>query len=532
MIFLEHFFEQSASRAPDAVAVDDDGATTSYGDLEAYANRIAHYLIAAGVEPNDRVCILMKKNAATYAAVLGVLKAGAAWVPLAPGLPRGRLRQLFLQIDPKLIVADVQTLDEACSVRTTDGAAVALSGDLPLLVLGTTDSNAAAGIGSESDLAAHAGDRPVVDGRSPDDLAYIMFTSGSTGMPKGVMVLHRNIVQFLGHCHDFFGVAEGSRFAHHSDLTFDPSLFDLFYGWSCVGTIVPFNRSSYRINPMLFLRKSAINVWFSVPSAIANIVESGGLADPALSSIKHLLLTGENVSGKLVDAWYQACPDATLYNVYGTTETAIISHWYRIPRDIDPEKPVPVGHLLPGFRARLMDGDRIAAPGGVGECIDYGSQISPGYWGNDSETNARFVRDPLDPRMPQTWYRSGDLLRQRSDGLYEYVGRADTQVKVRGHRIELEEVEFALETHDLVAEAIVVPCGPKNEPNKARLLAFVAGRDGATEENLRRHLEERLPRYMVPMHYVIEGLPLVRNKNGKVDRLALTERAASDERYL
>lgn len=526
MNFLEHFFEQSASRVPDAIAVDDDGTTISYGDLEKYANRIAHYLIAAGVRPNDRVCILMEKNIGSYAAVLGVLKAGAAWVPLAPGLPEDRLQQLVGQIEPKLIISEVQTLDDARTARTTGGSG------LPVLVLASQDSNAGDGIGGEADLAAHSDDRPVVEGRSPDDLAYVIFTSGSTGVPKGVMVLHRNIVQFLDLCHDFFSVEEGSRFAHHSDLTFDPSLFDLFYGWSRAGTIVPFNRSSYRINPMLFIRKSGINVWFSVPSAIAGIVESGGLSDPALSSIKHLLLTGESVPGKLVQAWYQACPDATLYNVYGTTETAIISHWYRIPRDIDPDKPVPVGELLPGFRARLMDGDQIVAPGAVGECVDYSSQISPGYWANEAETRARFVGDPIDPRMPQTWYRSGDLLRQRVDGLYEYVGRADTQVKVRGHRIELEEVEFALESHTLVAEAIVVPCGPKDEPNKARLLAFVAGREGATEDDLRRHMEERLPRYMVPMHYVIEPLPLVRNQNGKIDRKALTERAAKDESYL
>ncbi|MBO21017.1 MAG: hypothetical protein CMM26_01365 [Rhodospirillaceae bacterium] len=526
MIFLEHFFEQSASRTPDAVAVDDDGATMSYGALEAYANRIAHYLIAAGVEPNDRVCILMEKNAGAYAAVLGILKSGACWVPLGSGQPEERLRQLVEKIDPKTIITDASTIGEAITIRD------ALGPKIPLLVLGSEDSNAGESIGSESNLATHLTKKPDVTSRSPDDLAYIIFTSGSTGMPKGVMVLHRNIVQFLDICHGVFGIEEGSRFAHHSDLTFDPSLFDLFYGWSRAGTIVPFNKPSFRINPLRFLQNSRANVWFSVPSAIASLVESGGLSDPALNSLKHLILGGEMLTGNLVRSWYDAVPDSTIYNVYGTTETAIISHCYRVPKDIDPNSPVPVGKVLPGFRVRLMDGNRLAPPGGVGECFDYGSQLSAGYWSNEAETKARFVEDPLHSRLPQVWYRTGDLLRLRSDGVYEFVGRSDTQVKIRGHRIELEEVEFALENHPLVAEAAVVPSGPKGKPNEAWLVAFVAGREGVTDDLLRRHLEDRLPRYMVPIDFIIEPLMLPRNANGKIDRPLLAERVSEENPQL
>lgn len=520
MNFLEDFFEVSAARWPDAAAVDDAGTVTSYRELDTRANRIAQFLVACGVEPNDRVCFLTEKNAGAYAAVLGILKAGACWVPLGSGQPRARLLQLVGSIAPKAVITDASHAEEALALRKTSCP------HAPLLILGSDQSDAGRTIGSESDLAAHAPDKPVVEGRSPDDLAYIIFTSGSTGTPKGVMVLHRNITQFIGLCHDFFAVADGSRFAHHSDLTFDPSLFDLFYGWSRGGTIVPFNRASWRINPLLFLRSAQVNVWFSVPSAIAGVVESGGVGDPALSSVKHLLLTGEAVSGNLVRAWYDAHPDMTIYNVYGTTETAIISHWYRIPKDVPTDRPVPVGTLLPGIRARLMDGNRVAAPGSVGECVDYGSQLSPGYWANEAETKVRFIRDPLEPNLPQTLYRTGDLLRQRADGLFEYVGRADTQIKIRGHRVELEEVELALEMHPLVAEAAVVADGPKDRPNEGRLVAFVAGRDGAAEDELRRHLEARLPRYMIPMHFVIEALPLPRNPNGKIDRRALAERAA------
>lgn len=522
MKFLESFFEDTALRSPDAIAVDDDGATVTYAELDARANRIAHHLVSQGVGPNHRVGILTGKNIHAYESVLGILKAGASWVPMGSDLPEQRLRHLASVINPTLILVETETLKTGLAARQTGGTTI------PLLVLGGACSNASDAIGAEAELEASSPEKPTVDNRSPDDLAYIIFTSGSSGAPKGVMVQHRNITQFLDLCDGFFGIGEGLRFAHHSDLTFDPSLFDLFHGWARGGAVIPMNKSSYRINPALFIEKTGVNVWFSVPSAITSIVESGGLENPALASVKHLLLTGEALPARVASAWYEAFPDTTIYNVYGTTETAIISHWYKIPKDHDPDQLVPVGNPLPGFRLRLMDGDVIVPPGEAGECVDYGSQISPGYWADEEETRAHFVRDPMDPRMPQTWYRSGDLLRLRPDGLYEYVGRADSQVKVRGQRVELGEVEVALERHETVAEAAVVALKPENSPHEARLIAFVAGRDGATSDALRDHLLKTLPRYMVPSRFIIDSLPLPQNANGKIDRRSLEKRAAGE----
>jgi len=519
MIFLESFFEITVVRSPDAIAVETDKSKISYQTLNKYSNQIAQYLVACGVRPNDRICIFTKKDVSAYAAVLGILKSGACWVPLSLGQPEERLRNLVQKIEPKLIITDGSTLTEARAIRDADTVS------LPILALNSDNSVAGQNIASESDISVYSSNKPEIEGRSMDDLAYIIFTSGSTGTPKGVMVLHRNIVQFIEICHDIFNIEEGCRFAHHSDLSFDPSLFDLFYGWSRTGTIIPFNKPSYRINPTLFLRELKVNVWFSVPSAITTIVESGGLKDPEVASVRHLILGGELLTGKLASAWYEAFPQSEIYNVYGTTETAIISHCYNVPKDIDPEKPVPVGTPLKGFRVRLMDGNTLVPPGGVGECVCYGSQISPGYWANEEETRAQFVPDPLDSRMPQTWYRTGDLLRLRPDGLYEFVDRADTQIKLRGHRVELGEIEIALESHPSVAEAAVIPLSHEDRPDGARLIAFIAGHVGATEDDLQEYLEDKLPRYMVPIDYVIEAIPLPRNRNGKVDRLALTKRA-------
>lgn len=518
LFYQQDFFERTAEARPEAPAVDDHGHITSYGDLEVRANRLAHLLRRMGAGPNQRVCILIEKNADAYAAVLGTLKAGACWVPLSGAFPHERLKFLVETLRPVALVVDGTHLAAARRLHE-DGLAV------PLVALG--DKAQGQGLPGEADLVALPTGRPDRDGFTPDDLAYIIFTSGSTGTPKGVMVRHRSTSQFLSLCEDFFAVPEGARFAHFSDLTFDPSVFDLFHGWARGGAIVPFNKRKYRIDPGLFLREQRINVLFTVPSVIASIRDSGQLDHPELESVSHLLLTGEALPPRLVRAWYDAHPRSRVFNMYGTTETAIVSHWYAIPADLDPEQPVPVGHPLPGTRVMLLDGDRPADPGEVGESVVAGSQLSPGYWANPFQTDAVFVPDPLDPVLPGRVYRTGDLLRARPDGLHVYVGRADSQVKVRGHRVELKEVEHAIERNEKVRDAAVLAIG--DEGYDKRLVAFVTGFKGLAEKTLSHELARSLPGYMVPSRIVIVEGDLPRNANGKIDRIALKTMAESKE---
>ncbi|MEO5335317.1 MAG: amino acid adenylation domain-containing protein [Magnetospirillum sp. WYHS-4] len=510
LFYQQDFFERTARSRPKAIAVDDHGTATSYGDLEARANRLAHLLRGLEAGPNRRVCILTEKNADAYAAVLGALKAGACWVPLSGAFPHDRLKFLIETLRPVALVVDGTHLAAARRLRD-DGLPV------PLVALG--DKAQGQGLPGEAELAAASPDCPGRVASTPEDLAYIVFTSGSTGTPKGVMVLHRNTTQFLSLCDEFFAIPEGARFAHFSDLTFDPSIFDLFHGWARGGAIVPFNKRKYRIDPGLFLRDQRINVLFTVPSVIASIRDSGQLAHLELESVSHLLLTGEALPPRLVRAWYDAHPRSRVFNMYGTTETAIVSHWYAIPADLDPEQPVPVGHPLPGTRVTLLDGDHPANLGEVGENVVAGSQLSPGYWANPFQTDAVFVPDPRDPVLPSRVYRTGDLLRERPDGLHVYVGRADSQIKVRGHRVELKEVEHAIERDERVRDAAVIAIG--DEGYDKRLIAFVTGRRGLAEKDLSHDLARSLPGYMVPSRiFVVEG-DLPRNVNGKIDRIAL-----------
>ncbi len=519
-VYQQDFFERSAEARPDAVAVDDHGATLSYGALEARANRLGHLLRDLGSGPNQRVCVFTGKNANMYAAVLGTLKSGGCWVPLSEAYPQDRLKFLLEVLAPKALVVEAGTLEAAKAARDALGA------DIPLLLLGEDGQGGAGADLGEAEVARQSDSRPARADCSPDDLAYIIFTSGSTGTPKGVMVLHRNTAQFLALCPDLFDIEPGARFAHFSDLTFDPSVFDLFHCWARGGALVPFNRRQYRINPGLFIREQQVNVLFTVPSVIASLADSGQLGDPALAGLRHLLLTGEALPPRLLRLWYDAYPESRIYNMYGTTETAIISHCHRIPSDYDPATPVPLGRPLPGTRIMLLDGERPVATGEIGESVVYGSQLSPGYWANAFQTDAAFVANPLEPSLPQKVYRTGDLLREGDDGLHYYVGRADSQLKVRGHRVELGEIENALMQLDGVRDAAVAAVSLSGGGYDNRLVAFVRGDFGGETDALNRHLSDRLPSYMVPSRIVpvLEDMP--RSPNGKIDRQALQRLAA------
>lgn len=523
--FLHSFFERTVDRMSKAVAVDDDGCCTSYGDLETQANRIANLLIGLGCEPNERVVVFAEKGARQYAGVLGTLKAEGCWVPFNAAFPLQRQAYLLDVLAPRAIIADATTFEAALAARSANGA------DIPVIVQGMTVDVDDTGIYDQSAIDTYPDTRPSGGNLSPDDLAYIIFTSGSTGTPKGVMVRHRNVATFLDLCSGFFDIPAGARFAHFSELTFDPSVFDLFHAWATGGTVVPLNRRRHRVNPGAFLRDRNINVLFCVPTLIASIAEAEQLTDPTLDCVTHLLLTGEVTPPALVRKWYDAHPQSTVYNMYGTTETAIVSHWYKIPHDIDGRSPVPVGYVLPDMRVRLLDNDGHEVPLGVaGESVVSGPQVSAGYWANPYLTSRVFTADPEQPSAPVTVYHTGDVLRCDRDGLYVYVGRKDTQMKLRGHRVELGEVENILMRCQGVREAAVIVVSASERAVDKRLVAFVRLDEDKDVGVLRHDAGEMLPDFMVPTAIlpVLKDFP--RNMNGKIDRQVLSRLAADSLR--
>lgn len=512
--YLQDFFEQTSDILPNAPALDDNGMQFTYEYLERRANRIANLLHVIGCGANDRVCILTGKNINAYSGVLGALKSGSCWVPMDINLPESRLNYIIDLLEPAAIICEEDTVKIAQENRDRSG------GRFKLICLGSTEDKQADF--NEKDIERQSSKRFQIDRRTAEDLAYIIFTSGSTGNPKGVMVLHRNIVQFLKVCNGFLQLRSGLRFAHHSELTFDPSLFDLFHCWGTGGTLVPFNRRRYRIDPHAFIRDTRVNVWFSVPSVITAMHRAGQIGSPHLKSLSHLLLTGEPVSPELVNLWRDAYPDCTVYNVYGTTETAIFSHWHIFKERLEPDQPIPVGRPLPDLGVLLLDDNKPVTEGKPGECVFYGSQISPGYWRNEAESKTRFIHNPFNSHLPQTFYRSGDLLRKRPDGVYEYLGRVDRQVKVRGHRIELREVENTIIQFPGVEEVAVVAVQQSGDLACAHLVAFIAAGNDTVIDDLKEFLKDRLPVYMIPARFIRVKGAIQRNDNNKIDLQALT----------
>lgn len=496
-IYLQDFFENTAQSRPTLTALDDGEKILSYEELNERSNHLAFRLQDIGCGPNDRVCILSSKNRHAYIGVLGTLKSGSCWVPFSESYPPERIANLLKSIQPKAIVTETRFENEITQLVTSEGLNIEI-------------------INAETD-EGRALNSPRVSNRTPEDLAYIIFTSGSTGTPKGVMVYHRNISHFLNNCFDFFNVEEGKRFAHHSELTFDPSILDLFYCWGTGGTLVPMNKRSYRINPLAYIAKNKINFLFTVPSVIASLDKAGVISSEALNSLEHLVLTGEPLPADMVNTWKEHHPNCHVYNFYGTTETAIISHWIRFDDSLPKGTIAPVGAPVPGVRVQLMDGNKAVADGDTGENVVWGSQIAPGYWGNAAENTTRFITGYEDNLLPQQAYRTGDLLQKQPDGNYTFIGRADRQVKVRGHRVELLEVENAIMACDGVEEVAAILSPSVKEFQGEHIAAMICAAGELSTAELTTKLEQRLPAYMIPSRLIVSNNHLPRNNNGKIN---------------
>lgn len=464
----------AAGRAPDAIAVRGNDDVWTYGSLDAEANRIAHALAAIGVRRGSRVGIWMAKSGRAVAAMQAVLRLGAAYVPIDPASPARRAHAIIEDCDMTAVVAD-------------DAQDVAA----PLLDWG--------------DVAARDSSPTVVD-MQPDELAYILYTSGSTGKPKGVCISHRNCLAFVDWAVREIRPNEQDRFSSHAPFHFDLSVLDLYAAFT-VGasvSIVPDGMSYVPRQLVEFLCREQISIWYSVPSALILMMEHGGLleASPAWRTV---LFAGESFPVKhlrrLKDRF-----DARLLNLYGPTETNVCTFHEVLEIDSERASPVPIGRAASGNECwAVRDDGEIATVGEEGELFVSGPTVMLGYWGQPSQKGAP--------------YPTGDVVRVLDDGAFEFVGRRDHMVKVRGHRIELGEVEAALLAHEHVRNAAVVVAETGMD---ARLVAFLEV-DGQPPSllALKGHCAGLVPRYMIVDEVAfVDALPT--NRNGKIDRVALS----------
>ncbi|HET8890737.1 MAG TPA: amino acid adenylation domain-containing protein [Candidatus Angelobacter sp.] len=486
---LHQRIERQVTSTPDKAAIVWNQTETSYGELDAQANQIARYLSSLGVNPGDLAGICMRRSPTMVAAMLGIWKAGSAYVPLDPQYPEERLKLMLADSGAKVLITE-----EGLHSKVKDSPAIVC-------------------IDKDWDrLTQMKSDRPNVEVNS-QQMAYLIYTSGSTGVPKGVMLSHRNAMSFVTWAENTFSAEEFSGVLATTSVCFDLSIFELWATLSCGGTIVLAD-DILQWWESLQEEKShgRVRLVNTVPSAIARLIQRGRLPE----SVCTVNLAGEALKDSLVSEIYSAGNVKRVNNLYGPTETTTYSSWTTVPE----QQEVTIGSAVANTRLYVLDGELELVPQGVlGELYVAGAGVAHGYWKHPDRTAERFVPDPVSNQGGERMYRTGDIVRWRSNRELEYLGRADQQVKVRGYRIELEEIASVLGEHADVYESVVIV---REHAGDKRLAAYASARPGVetSEEALKQYLEKRLPRYMVPSSItLLENLP--KTPNGKIDRKAL-----------
>ncbi len=491
---VHEVFEEQVARTPEGVAVSFEGTDLTYAELNARANRIAHALIAKGVGPETLVGLSLERGIELIPALLGILKSGAAYLPLDPANPADRIAY---------IVGDAQA---PVVVTTAEHAHLF---DVELLLLDT----------DAPDLAARPDSDPGVPG-SPENLIYTIYTSGSTGRPKGVALTHTNVVRLLERGNEHYAFTDTDVWPLFHSYAFDVSVWEmwgaLLHGGRLI--VVPYDVTRSPEEFLDLLVRERVTVLNQTPSAFRSLVA----ADAELS-LRAVVFAGEKLEISELRPWADrfGLDRIALVNMYGITETTVHTTYHRLTeRDLDPRAGNAVGHPLADLRVYLLDADRQLVPVGVpGEIHVGGPGVARGYLNRPELTAERFVPDPYGPAGSRL-YKSGDLARRLPDGSLEFLGRIDDQVKIRGFRIELGEIETALAAHPQVRDAVVLV--REDTPGDKRLVAYTtpAADQAPAPGDLRSHLAARLPEYMVPAAFVaLDALPLT--TNGKLDKRAL-----------
>src|SRR6266487_5275066 len=488
---LHEFFEAQADARPQAIALVIEGRRITYSELEEEASRLARYLRRRRVGPGSLVAMLLSRSLEAYVAILGTLKAGAAYLPLDPEHPADRISYILRD-------SRVETLLTTASLASHhpgfDGSVIAVDAD-------------AGSIRSETPTRLPTGEI----GLGPDDLCYVIYTSGSTGRPKGVQVGHRSVCNLVEAEAQVFQVAPEDRVCQIASLSFDLSVEEIWLAFQAGASLVPAPHELSHGGPDLskFLTEHQVTVLSCVPTLLS-------MLDEEIPTLRLLILGGEVCPENLVARW--ARPGRRMVNTYGPTETTVTA----THADLTPGRPVTIGRPLPGYVIRLLAAALKPVPeGATGEICIGGTGVARGYVGRPEETRARFIQDPYSPdEIESRLYRTGDLGRFDAEGNLEFMGRGDSQVKLRGFRIELAEIESVMMEE---ASVLSAACAVREDtPGLKQLVGYVVPRDWTSidPDRLRLRLRDRLPAYMVPaLIETVTALP--RLPSGKLDRASL-----------
>lgn len=494
------YLERSARTSPDKPALIDPGGMCTHAQLLDRARRVGSGLTGR-TAPRAPVVIWMEKSISALCACLGCVYAGCFYVYLSPDQPRSRAEQILNVAQAGVVIT--------ARDRMLEWQALGLD----LQALAYEDL-----LAQQPDEGALAAVRE--QARDLDPL-YCNFTSGSTGVPKGVVVSHRSVIDFMNYFPDLFRITGEDVLGGQAPLDFDVSVKDIYTTLKTGATLVLIPRRMFSVVTELldYLCAHRVTTLIWAVSALCLVAQFRGFTYRVPETVNKVLFSGEQMPAKFLRQWQHYLPDAAYVNLYGPTEITCNCTYYRVDHPVEEGERLPIGRPFPNERVFLLDGEGqlVTAPGVQGELCVAGTALALGYWNAPEQTARAFVPDPLNPHYPETIYRTGDLACYREDGLLCFAGRKDFQIKHMGHRIELEEVEAAVNRRPGVERCCCV-----YDSQRSRITAFYVG--GADPRELKKGLYEVLPAYMIPGAFRrLEALPMT--ANGKLDRRQLLEQA-------
>lgn len=490
------YLDASAARFPDKIAFGDENSSLTFARLLDLARRAGTYL-AGCIGPRQPVAVFMEKTPACLAAFFAAVNAGCFYVPLDTKMPAERIRLIFDTLHPAFVFYDEKNAEAA---RTMAGEA-----DCALF------RDACAAEADETLLAA------LRAGHVDTDLLYVLFTSGSTGVPKGVTISHRSMIDYADWLHDALDMGPNCVLGNQAPFVFDNSTLDIYSTLKngCTTWIIPKKCFSFHKAMMRFLAEHEIDTIFFVPSALIAIANSGILETAPPRQLKRIYFCGEVMPNRQLNMWRRAVPEARYCNMYGPTEITDVCAYYLVDRNFEDDEPLPIGRACANTRILILnDADEPVGPGETGELCVLGTCLSGGYYNNPAQTAKAFVQNPLNPYFHERMYRTGDLARYNDRGEIMFLGRKDFQIKHRGcYRIELGEIETAL----LAVPGVQNGCCLFDEAKDEILCVYTGAAD---KKALVRALAQKLPDYMLPDRCErAERLPMT--VNDKIDRVTL-----------
>lgn len=497
-VCVHQLFEEQARRTPDRIAVIGRDRSLSYSDLNQRANHLAHLLRDRGVGPETLVGVCLERSPELVVALLGIWKAGGAYVPLDPAYPQGRIAFMVEDANVRIILTE-----ERCRhlIGSIEGEILNVDKDVQIVRDETASNLRCMG--------------------TPSNLAYVMYTSGSTGTPKGAMIHHRGLVNYLWWAISAYDLRAGESVPVHSSISFDltvTSLYPALLSGGCV-ELLPEGVGAFNLVSALRSRKRRNLV--KITPAHLEILKQQLSPEEMKEASSLFVIGGENLLAESLGVWRQNAPDTRFINEYGPTETVVGCCVYEVQAEDPLEGAVPIGRPIANMQMYVLDDKhRILPPGMIGEIFIGGVGVARGYLNRPELTQERFVSDPFSSEEGARMYKTGDLGRYRKDGVVEYLGRTDNQVKVNGYRIELGEIETSIARWPLAQSCVVL--AREDGLGGKQLIAYVVmhQRASGTATDLQDFLRESLPEYMIPARVVfLDALPLTHN--GKIDRNAL-----------